>query len=192
MVSDCYRSKYDFWAQVSKITTTRLLYTSNLHTPLLAQTSSRKALRQLHLLEMDMFPFPGEPGGLSLGVNPSLTERWHTHSSPCQEPTSHSHSCLSLSAHIPTCMTVLPSNLKVTHLKFALLSSLHYQKALSTPTFILLWGLLLLSELLQRQDLDHLTSSLFTQSTCATCIYSHILSFLFFLIFSFLFFLFFL
>ena len=93
-----------------------------MHTPLLAQTSIRKALRQLHLLEMDMFSFPGEPGDLSLGANPLITERWQTHSSPCQEPTSHSHSCLSLSAHIPICKRVLPFDLKVTHLKFTLSS----------------------------------------------------------------------
>lgn len=78
---------------------------------------------------------------------------------------------------VPTLQSVrgvLPSDLKVTHLNyFSLLSSLHYQKALSTP-FILLWGLLLLSRLLQSQDLDHLTSSLFTQSTYFQHVFIHI------------------
>ena len=108
----------------------------------MAQTSIREALRQLHLLEIDLFSFPGEPSDLSLGVNPSY--HWAsigTLSSPGQEPMSHSHSCLSLSAQIPICKTVLPFDLKVTHLKFALsLSSLYYQNALSTPTFILTTG----------------------------------------------------
>lgn len=60
----------------------------------------------------------------ALGLTHLITEHRHTQSSPHQEPMSLSRSCLSLSAHIPICKTVLPFDLKVTHLKFALSSFL--------------------------------------------------------------------
>lgn len=74
MVSDSYRSKYNFWAQVSKITTTRLLHLQIctphcwLKPPVGKLSDSFSLVGNGHVL------FP-RTWCLSLGVNPSLTER---------------------------------------------------------------------------------------------------------------------